>query len=301
MSERDWSGETPGSTEAFVNRHSIKPGKEMPQSEQYPGITPEGVELSAEKARTEIAEMIEKAPAGSIIFMGGATEAIRTKSTSRVFGGELKRVFQSREDIMVVTEQDLEINTSEEPEFFGKTASTIKKIQEIIQKNPDRKIVIDVPLFIREFSMSEWVDKKTGGLNEYANALLAKHNEDDEACVRDWLRTQGRLENSDLIGPDPTEIAKSHVRGIQRLHDFAEKYSQGRNVIVGVSGHSWNLDAFAVYLSNNGMVNEEGYEKLGGEMIKPSEIAQIKVSREGRPSLVYRNQEFPIEVTEEAA
>lgn len=169
-------------------------------------------------------------------------------------------------------------------------------VQEVIKKieeNPNKKIVVEFPLFIKEFAMGgRWADKKTGEYTDYTNALLAKYNKDDDKCLRGWIESEGHLDG--LTGPNPTDVAKEHLQGAKRLHEFAEKYVKNRPVVVGSVGHSWNLDALAVYLANDGKVDLEGLEKVGGLMIKTAEMARIEVDG-GDCKLIYRGKEFPIE------
>jgi len=272
--------------ESFFARHSLKPDKTSPESPEYKGISEKGVELARQKAG-EVLEVLEKAEPGTVMFIGGASEAIRTKSTARVFGKEVKEKVQKegKEDILVLTEKDI---IDKEKGY----SQIVEGVSDLINKNKDKKIMIDFPLMLKEFAMKPWMDEK-GNLSEYTQKLMAKNNNDSNACVKEWIATGGRME--DLSGPDPEQIAKDHIKGIGRLTDFAQKHIENRPLIVGFVGHSWNIDALAVYLVNNGKVDAEGFQKVGGEMIKDSEIGRIEI-KDGEAALNYKGKKFPIRI-----
>ncbi len=271
-----------GEFEGF--RHSIKPkpaaGKI--ESEQFKGIAEEGVELARVRAH-EIAESLENEPVGTIYFLGGASEQIRTKSTARAIGEELK--VNGHDDILVLTEEEI---------MGGAESATarVKNVVEIIEAHSDKKIVIDFPMFLKEFSMDHWMAEDGKGFNQYTNTILERNNNDETACVKDWFETQGKI--GDLQGPVPGEVAIRHLKGIERLRDFANENVSGHKVIVGAVGHSWNMDALAVYLANNGEVTPEGFEKVGSEMIQELQGAKVEIDEEGKAKLIYKGKEYEV-------
>lgn len=285
----------------FLGRHSIKPDKKTPgdpESKEYKGITEKGVELSRKKAK-EILEFLDNAKEGTIMFIGGSSDQIRTKSTARVYGDEIKNVVreEGREDVLVLTKEDFsEISKDKDGNGRGFT-KIIENLQKIVSENKDKKILIDFPLFLNELGMDQWMDDE-GGFSEYTLKLLAENNNNHTEAVRSWIKNEGKLGN--LQGPNPTEVASDHIKGIERLREFAKKYAQDRPVIIGATGHSWNLDALAAYLANNGVVNEEGFEKAGGKMIGESEMARIEIKEDGEPVLIYNEKELPINTNEKA-
>ncbi|MBU3965125.1 hypothetical protein KKA96_01975 [Patescibacteria group bacterium] len=268
-------------------RHTIKPKGEDRESEKYKGASENGVELGKEKAR-EVMELLEKSKEGAVIFIGGASDAIRTKSMDRILGDEIKRIIkeENREDIIALTEEDI---ADKEKGYSQIVQEVVKKIED----NPDKKIVVEFPLFIKEFAMGgRWVEEN-GQYTDYTKAILAKHNNNEVECLKDWIGNEGHLDN--LTGPNPTEVAKEHLQGAKRLREFAEKYVKDRPIIIGSAGHSWNFDALAVFLANNGKVDLEGLEKVGGQMIGVTEMARIEADGDDC-KLIYKNKEFPIEI-----
>jgi hypothetical protein len=88
-------------------------------------------------------------------------------------------------------------------------------------------------------------------------------------------------------------VAERQLQGLERLHDFASQYLPDNEIVVGAVGHSFDLDALAAYLANNGQANLEGYQKAGGHMIKETQM--IKVFTEGdRQYMQYGDQQFEV-------
>lgn len=274
--------------ESFFSRHSIKPKGADTESEEFKGISEGGVEKARERAQ-EVLDMIDQMKDGSVVFLGGATDAIRTHSTAKVYGEEAKEILtkEGRDDILVITDNDLK----GEP---GSGYKAIDAAMEMVNNNKDKKILIDTPLFIKEFGMSHWTNEQ-GGLSDFANELL-KTNPDDSACISAWFANKGEMEgpNGPLHGPNPTEIAEGHIKGIERLKEFADKFIKDRPVTIGVVGHSWNLDALATYLANDGEITPEGFEKIGGKIIAETQIGKIEISEDGQAKLLYGGKEYEV-------
>lgn len=238
------------SLDATAMRHSLKPKGESLESKEYPGISEAGVEL-ARKKTPEVLETLEKSEEGTVMFLGGSSEMIRAKSTERVIGDEAKNLIEKegREDIIVLTPKDAE-NADMEEGYKG-YLDGIRELAEKIKDNPDKKVLIDAPLFLKEFAMKPWLNGKD--YSSYTKALLEKNGNNELECVKDWISNEGII--GDIKGPNPTEVAENHIKGLKRLKEFAEKIMPGRPVVVSMVGHSWNLDAVATYLANNGNVD----------------------------------------------
>ena len=250
--------------EFIVARHSIKPkGEDLP-SEKYNGISEQGVELARQQSR-EWLRVLNEAPERSVLILSPTSEQIRTKSSMRAIAQEMKSATSQDEEsnIFVITEEDYADHKLTYDEMIGIITSKIKEA-------PDKKFIISLPLFIKGFALGSgrWMDLE-GNLTPYAADLLANNNNNDQACLEDWIASGGHSGN--LEGPNPTKVAVEHLDGIKKLGSFAIRYIPNRPLIIGAVGHSWNLDALAVYLVNNGKVDFEGLKKVGRTMINEME------------------------------
>lgn len=78
------------------------------------------------------------------------------------------------------------------------------------------------------------------------------------------------------------------------MFEFARKnIGQERPIVIGFVGHSWALDVLAIYLVNDGEVTLEGFEKIGGAMIKETEIAELVLDG-GKEKFKYRDKEYEL-------
>lgn len=269
----------------FLSRHSIKPKGGDLESSEFSGISERGVEIAKERAQ-EIFSDLEKSENGTVMFLGGASELPRTKSTAMVYGKEMKNLImeQGRDDIVILLPEDIE-------EIEGFT-NKVNFIAEQVKTNPNKKIILDFPLFMKEFSFKgTWTDDK-GNPSQYLIQLFKKNGNNEEAAMEDWFDNQGII--GDLVGPNPKEVAEQQLAGIERLREFAKKYISNRPLVIGSVGHSFNLDAVAVYLANNGEVNKESFEQMKAKMI--GETKMIKISeRDGKQVLEYGNVIIPLE------
>lgn len=267
----------------LVTRHSLEAEEWGPESKEYPGLSEKGVELAQERAK-EISEIIEKSDPGTIVFVSGISTRIRTRSTATIYGEALKETYKDREDVLVFDKKDLE-------EKFRKgkgIKSTIEKIAKEIKENPDKKIVLTYPLFLRNFLTDRWSDKQ-GNFNKVATKLLKRNNYDKDDVIRDWFKHRTNING--LKAPDPKEVAKDYLEGLRRLKEFVKKQVPDRPIIIGAVGHGWDIDALVTYLANKGEISLEGFEKVRGKMVKETELAEIEV-KEDKMKLYYRGLEF---------
>ena|SRR3989338_884059 len=174
----------------FFTRHSkkFKSGKGLTESTDYRGLTdPEGVELAQKTTREQLKPMIDKLPKNAVMVIIGASEAVRTKSTARVYGNELNNLYRKNEQVIVKTREDI---------ADPKTGYTnvIEKLTGEINNHPDKKFVVDFPLAIKEFSMTNrWVDKK-GNQTPYCDKLLESVKDDDDLAVLKWVESNGEID-----------------------------------------------------------------------------------------------------------
>ncbi len=263
-------------------------------SEQYPALTKEGEHRAREMATHEFAEMVDDMDENGILFIGGSSEEERTKATAEVIGDELSNKYKEKDETAVFARQDIDIMRKQAREEGGKI---LDKIRETIGKHSDQKLVFTYPLFLKEFGLRpHHRDNQTGEHTTYVKELLKRVGNDEHKAVLEWFRNGGKisLRDEELIVPSPQETAETHLRGMERLKQFAEKFSNQRPVTIGFVGHGWQLDALAVYLANNGEVNPEAFEKLfGSEEIKQPESGKIIVKGE-KISFIYRGNEYQI-------
>lgn len=276
-------------TDTFlVGRHSIKPREEDKESERYVGISKKGVELAADRVYDDMIRTIMDAESSSIIFFGGTSGAERTKSTAEVYGDALK-------DALSHHDREYKVLTREEIENMKEGDSkVINKISEIIEENPYSKIIIDYPLFLKEMDLDRNGIHQDGKLSPYFEELFARNNNDDVAAFRDWIITNGEI--GELHGVKPEESAKRYINAMERLRAFAKKYAQGRPLVIGLVGHSWELDALFIYLANNGKIDLDGFEEFVGEpnsLVRESEIAKIELG-DNIGTIEYRGVQYQI-------
>ena len=283
----------------FATRHSIKPKNGIdPESEIYQGISEKGVDLARERAK-DILEIVKNEPEGTVMFLAGSSEIPRAKNAAKIYGEEIDKILSENEDkeISVISKKNIEDISKTENSFGDKPGYTqiANGIGEEIKANPNQKYIIDFPMYIKEYAFNNqrWADKD-GNQTEYVTKLLAKYNNNVEDCLRDWIKNEGKLD--DLCGPNPTDMAKEQLEGIKRLTEFSSRFLEaGRNLLIGSVGHSWSLDALGVYLTNNGKVDIEGYENLGGKMIGETQIMRVGKNKDEKKSLFYGGKEYDLE------
>ncbi len=269
----------------FFTRHSMRPKEGDQESPDFEGVSEKGVELAKQRA-SEILESLEQSESGTIMFLGGTSEIARTKSTALIYGNEIQSIVseQKRNDILVFVPKDLE-------NIEGYSNKVDYLVKQIIA-NPEKKIVIDFPLFIKEFSFVGDFTTDDGKWTKYTRKMLKRCGGDSEKFLRDWLDNQGVI--GDLKGPNPKEIAEKQLAGLNRLREFAEKYISGRPLIIGSVGHSWSLDALAVYLANKGDVTAEAFDKIKAKMIGETEMIKL-TQKDGKQVLQYGELLIPLE------
>jgi len=276
--------------QVFISRHTEKVKDGKIESKEYPGITEKGVDIAKETAKKEILELIEQSEHGSVIFIGGATEQVRTKSTAEVYGDELKEELKNREDeFLVITRKDIQ----EKAKGKGYT-ETVKQIVEALNMNQDKKVVIDFPMFLKDFSMERlgMIDKQ-GNPKPYLNNLNKMNNDDDHASAKDWIQNKGEI--GDLKGSNPEETVKGYEKAIERLEEFAKKHIGDRPLVIGMVGHCWDIEAYMTYLLNHGQVDVEGFEKITkGKIIDNAELTKIKIGP-NKTTVSYRGEDFVVE------
>jgi len=257
-------------SESFVTRHSIQPNRKAGEksAEQYFGISEAGVELAKKRARGML-ESIKQAEEGTVLAFIGASEADRTKATIRIYGDELARLVddEGNEDIQVLTQDDIDSE--------ARMAQNIQHFADIINSNPKKKFVIATPLYLKELKLQDrWQNPNGHWASEYSKKIFEDNNYDNQAVLEEWLKNQGRLEG--LVGPNPKTVAEEELAGLTRIKEFVAKFVPNRPIQTGFVGHTPNIEALAIYLANDGRVDTEGFEKIGGKSFSESEMIEIK-------------------------
>lgn len=278
----------------FGTRHSdkIKENKGLIESEKYPGLTAiEGIRLAEKTVHEQLKPMIDQLPANAIMAILGASDQIRTKSTVEIYGDELKKCYQNDEKVSVKARSD--INKMKEPE-----SKVLNKIVEEINQNPDKKFIIDYPMFIKEFAMEgRWVDEK-GEYTPFCKELLKATNDDNDLAILKWVESNGEFH--DIKGPKPEEVAQSYKKGFERLREFAGKQVPDRHVYIGGVGHGWDMDAFVAYMSH-GKVDMDTIKEIMGKNqkgIEQTEPFYFKVE-EDKIKSNYRGRDYELQINNE--
>lgn len=276
----------PNESEAIVTRHSIK-GK----GSEYGELSPEGVEKAKERAR-EFAQIIERADPGTVIFFGGSSYEQRTGSTVEVYFDEVKEILKNNPEVLFFDQERI----AEEAKV-GYLA-TAKKIREEADQKQSAKVVVDLPLVLRDFENKEWLYDKDGNPKQEWMAMLNKYGKDYSSAIKEWFGNQGVFEGKQVV-PPPITMAESYLNGIKRLEDFVKRFSGDRKIKIVVVGHSFHIDALLTYLANNGEVNLEGFEKLGSKVIDTTEMSTIEPDENGNLHMTYRGNNFVFNIAQE--
>lgn len=284
--------------EGFVGRHLKKPKGENKESSQYPGASEAGVDQGRERARKEVLEMVEQSEPGSVIFLGGASSEVRTKSGLELYGDELKEALKGREDEFVVITRTEVAEAGKTEDDKTRYAKAIEEIQKVIEANPGKKVIIDFPLMLKELSLrsrggkNSWYDKD-GNIAPYAHKLLDRNNNNDLETIKDWIQIEGTPIDGEM-GPNPQETAEDYKSAILRLHDFVKGRIPNRPVAIGMVGHGWDADAFIVN-QIKGKVDINNFNEVMGEKpLQESELMQFKFG-EDKSSFSFRGKEYEIE------
>ncbi len=273
----------------YITRHSIKSEESEVENHEYPGISSEGIEKGLEKSG-EIKKMIDKLPPKSIFWFGGATEAIRTKSTIRLYGEGLKDLYKDDPNVVVITKKEINQIIKEGPD-----EKILDKITNIInsEENQNKKIIIDYPLFLKQFSFGKrWKIFMNLEKSSYFQYLTEKYGFDEEKMFKEWIETKGKT--NDIRGPDPERIAEEYIFGMERLNKFAKKNISNRPINIGAVAHRWDLDAAILKLINGGVTAQAFEEISGGKLTDPNEGTLITLYPNSDKKILFRGKEYEI-------
>jgi len=275
--------------EYFVTRHS-KSGKDV---ESSPGLSEQGVELAKERALA-IAGLIQNSEAGSVILLGGVSSTPRTRSTMELYTEEVKKILieNKESDVRFIMQEDIKEEANKPGSGYLKTAN---EIASQINSSPEQKVVVELPLFLKEFSMEKYLLEEDGEtVKPKWQALLDKHGKNYSEAIKDWFS------DTELRASiNPEEMAKDVLSGMQRLADFSKRFIQGRPMKIGFVGHSFLIDALLTYIADDGKVSTEGFEKIGGEVVCETELSTIEFDENNNLHLAYRGNDFVFEIPKE--
>lgn len=249
-----------------------------PISPDFPELTQKGVEQAEETAQTDLLEILDRAPEGTVMFIGTKTDQERTGQTAEIYGNKLKEIAHDRKGLIVFTKSDVDQIVQTQG-----TTKGIAAITDLIHANPDKKIVIDYPLYIKQLGyeyQNRWTED--GKKTEYFDEILKKHNGNHAEGVHDWMQNNGVLITEDgrtIEGPKPEDVAKQYLEGIKRVHDFAKGQIEDRPIIIHGVGHQWDLDAVATYLAKGHVTYEDFLDVMGrsGEDVNRHPIGESEV------------------------
>lgn len=265
--------------EYWVTRHS-KSGKGI---ESSPGLSEQGVEMAKERAKT-IVELIENSREGSVILYGGVTSEPRTRSTMELYADEAEKILKEHGETACFIKKE-DIKEQADQSGYLRTAN---EIASQINAVPEEKVVIELPLFLKEFSMDRYLYEEDGKtVKPEWQKLLDKHGKDYTAAIEDWFNDP---ELSKVI--DPEEMARGCMKAMQRLGEFSKKFFPVRPVKIGFVGHSFLIDALLTYIANDGKISSDGFKKIGGDVVKETELATIEFDGNDGLHLRYRNKDF---------
>lgn len=261
-------------SEFIFSRHAKKATPETPEeelSEKYFGITREGEKETRARAK-ELVDIIEGLPDKSIVILSGVSRAVRTRSTLEIYGSELRSIFKDREDIVIPQKQ-----IEEKGERLRESLDNLKSISEMMKTERRRKkAIIQFPLWIKQFAASpkQW--------KEWSSYFSMAKKGGSE--IAQWIE-----EKKD---PNALKLAKDLLTGIKRVNNFFRKFFPENTMMFINVDHSGELDALFTYLANEGAVEKEGFEKIGGKEVEEGEISQLSFLPNGKIEFKYRGATF---------
>jgi len=268
-------------SEFILSRHAKKISRETPEeemSEKYPGITKEGEKETREKTK-EIAGIIENLPEGSAIVLSGVSKVPRARATLEVYADELRDIFKDRKDVIFSSGPRLKEGKEKGP------AEQLKELKEISEKMKESKesikAIVHFPLWIKQFTASpeEW-DKWA----KYFETVKDEIGQSGDVQIAEWFEKKK--------GPNPDKIAEDLLLGLKREEKFFRKFFPDNEIVFINVDHSGELDALFTYLANKGEITKEGFQKIGGEIVKESEFGKLSFLPDGNMEFEYRDNKF---------
>jgi hypothetical protein len=229
-------------------------------------LSPEGKAQAKDAGRNELVGVVESLPDNAVMALIGVSRQARTQET-------MAGITQGLQEANPAGVHVLNLSAVQEKWLQAKTDfhETRALLVDEIRRFPNQKIVIELPLKVLEIGMERLlsVDPEISPYAEYNNRFR-----DDQ--VIDWLEEYVHR-GSSFGGPSADAVANTLFRGFDRLLSFIQHHlpddQRQRFLAVGIVGHSWAADAALAKALNGGEFDETAITKLGGQMIKETEMA----------------------------
>ena|SRR3989338_1908316 len=244
--------------------------------------------MAKERTKT-IAELVKGSQRGTVIIYGGVTNENRTRSTAEVYTQELKNIlFKDKEDMHFIGKRDI-LNRVRR---LGHLKAAKNIASEINGCTLDQRVLIDLPLSIKEFFMSRYLYERDGKTERLEwKKLIDKHKPNYTEAIKEWF---GNPELIKLV--DPETIAKDYIYGMQRFANFSRRFIPNRPLKIGLVGHSFLIDALLTYVANKEKISPQGFEKIGGHVVRETELSILEFDQRDNLRLRYRGKNFILPV-----
>jgi len=272
------------------------------KSSEYPNLTEAGVEKAREEA-LKLLEEIKGAAPGTVVWLGGNSYIPRSRDTIKIISSVIEDSCKdaSSDDLLFFSQEKLkgladglpDVEGEETPEKGYRHA--VSEIVKTADQHSDAKVVIDLPLWVKQFSDKNWYVME-GKLKEYQDQLckdfdlFTEYGENYAEATKKWFEQPDTAPEGERT-PNPLEVAKSYLQGLTRLADFTRKYVNDRPIKIVVVGHSLEINALLTYLTNDGDVSQDGFDRIGGTTINFTESATIEFHND-TISTTYRDKEY---------
>ena len=288
----------------YEHAATIPENKNTPseKSSEYPNLTEAGVEKAREEA-LKLLEEIKAAAPGTVVWLGGNSYMPKSQDTIKIISSAIEDSCKDAgsDDLLFFSQEKLKELADGLPGAEGdKTPEkgyrhVVSEIVKTADQHPDAKVIIDLPLWIKQFSDKNWYVME-GKIKDYQDQLckdfdlFTEYGENYAQATKKWFEHPDTAPEGERT-PDPLEVAKSYLQGLGRLADFTRKYASDRPIKIVVVGHSLEINALLTYLANDGVVSKEGFDRVGGTTINFTESATIEIN-DGTINTTYRGNEY---------
>lgn len=261
-----------------------------PESTKFEGITKKGERMVKDTVLEELVPLIKELDKDAVIFLGGATETTRTRSTGEAEGAYLSMYFKDHpsESAFVLTRRKIEAMREKSRESGGKV---LDDIAALIDEHKDERVVVAYPLRLKGWTVDQTPEGKA-----YFNAINTLANQDTSKVMKLWLENPNSIEfnGETLPGHPPDDVARDMLRDINRLRTFAKRFSKDRQLVTSITGHAAYIDALVIYLIGQGKMEQSAFEEAGGDVIKQAEIGSIAIESDGTVEMTYRGKHYNV-------